>query len=429
MMKSLRSYAMKPIVATCIAFAVCSGAHAAPDEEELGKSQGYPNMGNRSSIYAQKNAVGSITSMDSLYKTNIVPKGSKPVREFGTPAFTAPIKYQFKGEEKTLDNWIENNRALATLVIKDNTMLVERYQYDRTSDMKFVGFSMSKTVVGFLVGAALKDGSIKSIDDTVGMYEKDLADSDYGKVTIRNLLRMNSGMKWYEMGRGDLDPSSDVKDLADSTYRQYRSNGGVSFVKRLRANPDTLQGTVYNYSSADTFVLGTVLRAATNKTLAAYPSEKIWQNIGAEADASWNADYSGVEASFAYFNARPRDWARMALWMADGAVKEGVITADYWNEMTATDAQPARQKARSIFKYYGYGYQTWIMPYQTRTFALVGSWGQMIVVQPATKTVFIKLMARKTQKEDITTFQEDTYLVHGILKEVAKNAAQIPMPN
>ena len=88
----------------------------------------------------------------------------------------------------------------------------------------------------------------------------------------------------------------------------------------------------------------------------------------------------------------------MALWLADGAVADGVITAAYLNEMTSSSAQPAFQQARSIFKYYGYGYQTWILPYQSRTYAFVGSWGQMIVVQPATKTVIVKLMARKTQK-------------------------------
>lgn len=430
MTNNIPTFSRRLTAAFCIAAITGSLAHAAPDEEALGKSRGYPNMGTKANYLEQYNIIGSITSMDSIYKTNIVSKGDKLVREFRQAAVPAStIKYSFKGQELNLESWLDKGRATAFLLIKDNDLLVERYQYDRKPDMKFVGFSMSKTVAAVLVGAALNDGAIKSLDDTVGIYEKELADSDYGKVTIRNLLRMNSGIMFAEIVPGDLNSSSDSRDLINATYRQYRSSGGLSYVKRLRADPNTPQGTVFSYSSTDTFVIGLVVRAATGKSLAQYTSEQIWKNIGAEGDASWNTDYSGVEAAFAYFNARPRDWARMALWLAEGAVADGVITAAYLNEMTSSSAQPAFQRARSIFKYYGYGYQTWILPYQSRTYAFVGSWGQMIVVQPATKTVMVKLMARKTQKEDLVTFQEDTYLIHGILKDVARNAAMAPMPN
>lgn len=407
-----------PIIALAVTGALCcSLAYAAPDEDKLGKANGYPALTSRLDYLNQGNLVGSTTSMTKTYDSKVVTR-SGPVRVLTPTAYATPIKYSNKGVEKDLTQILDTQRITSLIVLKGDKIITENYQYDRKPDQLFVGYSMSKTLVAILVGAALKDGVIKSLDDTVATYVKELDGSDYGKVTIRNLLRMSSGIKWKELGTTD---DSYLAKLLDSTYRRKSGTGAMSFVKRLDADPSTPQGTKWNYNSADTQVLGLVLRAATGKTVTEYTSEKIWSKIGAEADAAWVVDYSGAESVFGYFNARPRDWARMALWMAEGM--PDVVTPDYFREMTDTKAQPEYLGDRKIWKYYGYGYQTWLMPYHMRTFQFSGSWGQTIVVQPETKVVAVILKAMPTASGNLEQFLDDIFFWQGILRTAGGNTS------
>lgn len=395
----------------------CSLVHAAPDEDKLGKANGYPALTSRLDYLSQGNLVGSITSMTKTYDSKVVTR-SGPVRVLTSAAYATPIKYSHQGVTKDLREILDTQRITSLIVLKGDQIVTENYQYDRKPDQLFVGFSMSKTVAAILVGAALKDGAIKSLDDTTAMYVKELEGSDYGKVTIRNLLRMNSGIKWKELGTTD---DSYLAKLLDSTYRRKVGNGATSFVKRQDADSATPQGTKWNYNSADTQVLGLVLRAATGKSVTDYTAEKIWSKIGAEADAAWVVDYSGAESVFGYFNARPRDWARMALWMAEGM--PDVVTPEYFREMTDNKAQPEHLGDRKVWKYYGYGYQTWLMPYHTKTFQFSGSWGQTIVVQPDTKVVAVIMKAAPTASGNLEQFLDDIFLWQGILRSAGGNTS------
>jgi CubicO group peptidase (beta-lactamase class C family) len=400
-------------------------ALAAPDEDILGKANGYPTVSSRSGILEEGNKVGTITGVDAVYDTHKVPR-SGPVRELRPMTNPPALRYYtFNKQPRTIEDFLNTTRTTGLLIMKGNEIITERYQYDRKPDMKFHGFSMTKTVVGILVGIALKDGSIKSLDDTVDTYVQELKGYDYGKVTIRNLLRMSSGMLWHETeGTG----SDDVTWLGNATYKQKGSSGGMAFVKTVRASSDTPQGTKWSYNSCDTEVLGLVLRAATGKGLAEYASEKLWSKIGAESDASWAVDWSGMETGFAYFSATLRDWGRLGLFMADGLKYNGerIVPDEYWEEMTSSDAQPDYLKARSIYQYYGYGYQTWIMPYYIKTFQFVGSWGQRIVVQPDSKIVMVVMQATQTQNETVDQFKDNLSFWHGILKSLGGSTGMYP---
>jgi CubicO group peptidase (beta-lactamase class C family) len=156
-------------------------------------------------------------------------------------------------------------------------------------------------------------------------------------------------------------------------------------------------GTRFSYASSETQVLGLVLRAATGRPVADYLSEKIWQPMGAEADATWIIDAAGQEATFCCVNAVLRDYARLGLLLAhDGRAGDRQIIPRAWVLAATTVPADAQYRApRTATPFFGYGYQTWIAPGDARVFALLGVRGQAIYVDPATKTVLVHTAVRK----------------------------------
>src|SRR5262249_11209190 len=158
-------------------------------------------------------------------------------------------------------------------------------------------FSMAKTVTALLIGIAVEERRIRSVDDLAGAYVPAIADTEYGRTSIRHLLEMSSGGRFTETYSGQDDSAR----LVSETVLQI-GPGGVASVKpfneRLRR-----AGTTFAYASADTQVLGLVLREAVGRPVAQYLQEKIWQPMGAESDATWLIDYSGQEAAYCCLNA------------------------------------------------------------------------------------------------------------------------------
>ncbi len=192
---------------------VSATALAAPDEDALCKSAGYPRM-NRDQWTEECYKVGSMSDMENVYKSAPV-KATGTVRPLTKMANPPEIKYFQKGQQKTLQDLLDENRITGLLMLKGDQIAVERYQYDRKPEHKLNSYSMAKSVTAMLIGAALKDGKIKSLDDTVETYVPQLKGSDYGAVTIRNVLRMSSGIKWSEeSGKDDVSTT-----LANNTYR------------------------------------------------------------------------------------------------------------------------------------------------------------------------------------------------------------------
>ena len=249
-------------------------------------------------------------------------------------------------------------------------------------------YSMAKTIVGMLVGVALAEGRIKSLDDRAEQYVAELNGTPYGETPLRHLLPMSSGVQFTENYSG----SDDVATLVQLSVLGG-SEGGFATVMpfRTRIRPP---GERFSYSSAETQVLGQVLRAATGTPLAEYLSSKIWQPMGAEADASWAIDKGGYEAAFFAVNARVRDYARLGMLLANDGVLDGrqIIPAGWVLAATTPAAQQfGPGYTRSFF---GYGYQTWIVPASERQFVLRGLRGQAVFVDPRSKLVLVHTAAR-----------------------------------
>ena len=249
---------------------------------------------------------------------------------------------------------------------------------------------MAKTITSMLIGIAVGEGKIKSIDDDVQTYVPDLAGTEYGKTPIRALLHMSSGVAFREVYDGKDDVAQLGRDLFGPSGRSAVAS--VAQFNTRTAPP----GKVWHYASVETEILGLVLRAATNTPVGDYLRDKIWQPIGTEADASWAIDGTGQEVTFCCFNAVLRDYARFGRLLAyDGAWEGRQLIPRQWlldaTTVNPTDAYLAPGIATS---FYGYGFQVWLLPGTKRRFVLLGIRGQMIFVDPALKLVMVHTAVR-----------------------------------
>ena len=364
-------------------------AAGGPDTEDFGASAGYP-IGDRSSFFRFPFLVGSHSHLDQIFESRLIRRATTPSRLERVNSEPA-LRYEFGGETRTLDDYLARNPATGLLIARGDTILIERYQYGRNDRDRFTSWSMAKTVTSMLVGIAIAEGHIRSVDDLAAAYVPALSGTEYGRTSLRHLLQMSSGVRFVEQYTG----VDDVSRLAADTFLQLGS-GGVDAVTpfNVRVRPS---GTKFSYASVETQVLGLVLRSAVGRPVADYLQEKIWAPIGAEADATWLIDRSGQEVTFCCINAVLRDYARLGLLLAhDGNWRGRQIIPAAWIE-DATRVAPDQTHLRPgiATSFFGYGYQVWIFPGERRMFAFLGVRGQAIWVDPASRLVMVHTAVRK----------------------------------
>jgi CubicO group peptidase (beta-lactamase class C family) len=362
-----------------------ANAIAAPDEDALGKADGYPVCA--PALRPETRClIGLVSHFDEVFPARKVARAAQARPLKRAPAEPV-IRYRLFGQEFGLDEYLARNRTTGLLILKGDTIMVERYQYDRRPEHRMASYSMAKTIVAMLVGVALSDRKIDSVDDRADKYVNELKDTPYGETPLRHLLTMSSGVRFTETYSGD----DDVATLGRLSALG-ESEGGAATVAPFRIR-DRAAGERFSYSSAETQVLGLVVRAATGKPLAEYLSERIWQRMGAEADASWIIDKGGYEAAYFGINAIVRDYARLGMLLAHDGVLDGrpIIPATW---VRAATTPPAKQfEPGSTGSLLGYGYQTWIVPGRERQFMLRGLRGQSVFVDPRSKIVLVHTAA------------------------------------
>ena len=208
----------------------------------------------------------------------------------------------------TIDDYLKRQRVMALLIIKDGVIQVERYQYERTADHRFLSNSMAKTITSLGIGLALRETLIRSLDDKAEIYAPKLTGTLYGQTSIRNLLRMSSGAKFEEIYNG----KDDLARYGAAALREGAAGGARVITERLYP-----QGQVFNYASAETDMLALVLQGATGQTLSAYLQHRLWEPMGASSSGLWRADATGLERASGNFNATARDYARLGILLAN----------------------------------------------------------------------------------------------------------------
>jgi CubicO group peptidase (beta-lactamase class C family) len=405
---------MMRVEATAFVALVCAtSAFAAPDEAALGRDEGYPIC--VGSIRPEPRClVGMVSRFDEVLPARVVAKGDR-TRPLQHSSVEPAIRYSYQRQSGSVDDYLARNRATGLIILKGDTILVERYQYGRTPEHRMASFSMAKTIVAMLVGIALSEGSIRSLDDTAAEYVAELKGTPYGETRLRHLLTMSSGVRFVENYSG----SDDVATLVRLSVLG-ESEGGAATLMPFRTR-DLAPGERFSYSSAETQVLGLVVRAATGKPLALYASERIWQPMGAEADASWQVDKGGYEAAYFGFNATLRDFARLGMLLAhDGALGGRQIIPAAWVRAATTPSAKQFEPGR-INGLFGYGYQTWLLPGNEREFVLRGLRGQSIFVAPKSGIVMVHTAAGNVSN---ASSGETVSLWFGVVKSLTGKRTQ-----
>lgn len=336
------------------------------------------------------NLVAFHSRADQIFSTRTVAKSTEISKFIESRREIPPISFSLFNK-MTLEQWMASQPVTGLLILKGNAVLFERYQYDRSAQDKLLGNSMSKSIVGMLVGIALEEKAIESLDDHAEKYEPRLKGHPYGATTIRSLLTMTTGMSYVE--------SRDVSELWRRTAGQSMRSRELESVKYVRDRSFT-QGQQFNYNSVDTQVLALVLIAATGKSLSEYTSEKIWKPIGAESPAFWLTDAMGTEAGFMGFNATLRDWGRLGLLLANRGTLEGkqIISSRYLAE-----AQAWRPS--------GYGYHIWLRGKDSQQVSMLGVRGQTIFVDPVSKMVMVLTAAREQEYSANSPFDTERNVI------------------
>lgn len=314
-----------------------------------------------------------IAALDTFFLTRTVKAGPR-ARALDTGRPLAPFE---PGGARAEDfaRFVAAQRVRGVLVIEDGRIRLERYVSPHGRATRWNTFSVAKSITSTLVGAALKDGAIRSLDDPVTRYIAALRGSAYEEVTVRQLLTMTSGVKWNE---DYTDPDSDVARM----YAQPPDPGfdmTVSYVRRLpREAPP---GTKWVYKTSETNLVGVLVAEATGKPLADYLSDKIWRPYGMERDAEWMIDEAGREQGGCCLAMTLRDYGRFGQFILDGARVDGAaIVPDTWLH-EATRAQVPTGSGS------GYGYQWWTR--DDGSFEARGIYGQTLHIDPARRLVIV----------------------------------------
>ena len=360
---------------------------AGPDAVLYGSLQNYP-VGGRSSP-AQMAMVGSYSHYDRIWPFHLVAKAASPAILRRAPQEIAPT-YVFRGAVRSLDDYVAHNPVTGLLIARDDTILYEHYQYGRTGQDRLLSQSMAKTIVAMLIGIAIDEGRIHSVDDLAQAYVPELTGTAFGETSLRGLLRMASGVAFRE---DYVDPSADNFKLGRVLFGQtgYDTAHAVAMFNTRQVPPDTH----FSYGGVQTEVLGLVLAHAVGMSPAAYLQSRIWQPMGAEADATWTIDHSGLEVAYCCFSAVLRDWARLGLLLAhDGIANGRQIIPRQWLRDATTEPAGSPFAPRHEAGYMGYGYQVWLFPGPRRQFAFLGIHVQSIYVDPDSGLVMVQTAVR-----------------------------------
>jgi len=282
------------------------------------------------------------------------------------PIAAKPIDPVFAAGGKTYDTagYMAAFRASGVLVLKDGKIVLERYGLGRGPNDRWTSFSVAKSVTSTLIGAAIMDGKIKSLDDPVTLYIPELKGSAYEGVTVRQLITMTSGVKWNE---DYTDPNSDVAKVG-LTQMEPGVNPVVSYMRRLPR--EAAPGTKFVYKTGETDLAGILLSNAVGKPLAQYLSEKIWKPYGMEQDGVWSEDIAGHERGGCCISMTLRDYGRFGQFVLDGGKAAG---RDVLPTGWVADATSPHVKTPP------YGYFWWLIP---GGYEAEGIFGQTVSVFP-----------------------------------------------
>jgi len=363
------------------------------------------------------NQAATLRNIDRLAATRPILRGTAVLAlpPHGIDLARVGCDYEYRGETYSMDDFFRRNRVTGVLILKGGAIALERYAMGNSQQTRWTSFSMAKSVTSTLVGAALREGRIASLDDSVARYVRALQDSAYADSSIRDLLSMTSGIEWEE--DYSLLHGSDI--LSFERAIASKKGGAVMELMRTRRRAAP-SGSVFNYSTADSYVLGAVVAAATGNNLCEYLSKKIWARLGMERDGYWLLDApGGLETGGNEISATLRDYARFGLFfLRGGAIGNDAVLPAGWIEEATRPRTPVAAYGKVDDDPLGYGYQWWAfpegeraLPHHDGAFTAQGIFGQFLYGNPREDVVAVVWSTWRSAWDDAA--EMETYAMIG----------------
>jgi CubicO group peptidase (beta-lactamase class C family) len=314
--------------------------------------------------------------MEAIFPTATVKAGAR-VHALPRAPGAFDVRYTLDGRAMTTGRFMQANRVAGLLVLRDGRILAERYRLGLTRSGRWTSFSVAKSITSTLVGAAIRDGAIKSVDDPITTYVPRLKGSAYDGATIRDLLTMSAGVRWNE---DYTDPNSDAARL-----KAFDHDARYDVVDYMAGLPRATEpGKAWHYRTGDSHLLGIAVANATGMPLSDYLSKVIWQPYGMQQDAYWVTSH-GTVLGGSYLSMSLRDFGRFGQFFLDGGRAGGrPVLPEGWT------TQATRPLYATDLPGIGYGYQWWV---DGGDYAAIGIFGQTIRVDPAKRLVIVVLSA------------------------------------
>jgi len=341
-------------------------------------------------LYDKDKIVNNFLTMYESFNSTIIPASTQP-SPFPVELKPLPDSFRVENQSMTLTAFLEDTQTTGLLVLKDGKIVYENYWLGHARDKQHISFSMAKSFISALMGIAIEEGFVTSIEEAVTDYVPELVGSGYEGVSIKDVLQMSSGVGFNE-DYGDFN--SDINRFSRATaFGTSLDEFSASLVREREP------GTYHHYVSIDTQVLGMLLTRATGKSLTDYLSEKIWQPLGMEYQAFWLADDNAMELALGGLNVSLRDYAKLGwlyLYQGSWTDKNGdtqqIVPKQWVIDSTTADAAHlvAGENNPASSSSFGYGYQWWLPLGAEDEFAAQGIYDQYIYIDPDQKLVIVK---------------------------------------
>ena len=381
-----RSYtSLTTIVCTLLLTATCA---ASPDNNFTisGTGGDCNNIVGYEGLFSEACRFENFRNFHRFGPMKTIPASSSPIHS-EEAIESIEFSHSFKGQEMSLSQFLEATSTTGFIVQRNGKIIDERYYHGNRPSARHAGFSMTKSVVSALVGAALDDGSIRSINDPITDYIPALTSPTYIDVSIKHVLQMSSGIQFNE---DYSDPDSDINRMSHLVQK-------MSYIDYFNTLERAHTPGTYNlYASINTHILGELVANATGENLSDYLYEKIWQPMGMQFNAEWMVDNEGKELPMGGLAITLRDWARFGeLYANEGIWKGKQVLPAEWIKESTTSSEPHLQPGPNEKSNYEYGYQyQWWTPRNTQgDFMALGIWGQTLYVNPSHGIVIVKLSA------------------------------------
>lgn len=332
--------------------------------------------------FKDENLAYTFQHTPEIQPTSQIGKSEQPFQFFEEEKVKLADGFYFADEFYSTDQFMDNTKTSAMLVIQDDVIRYEEYFFGGDQNTVFSSNSMGKSFVSALMGIAVSEGYIESIDDPLGKYIPEFVGTDLEGIPIKAYLQMASGI--------DFDED---KDMSGYSLRTLLGKPAMSVIARYGIQEEPF--TYRRYLSINTEILGQVIKNATGRSLADYMEEKLWTKIGSEHDAYWTLS-NGTELAMGGLSVTLRDYARFArLYLNDGKYDGKQIISEDWvrDSMDVSAAYSKPGANNDAYNALGYGYQWWVPEGDAGEFMAIGVYGQFIYVNPAKNVIIVKTSA------------------------------------